>query len=509
MTKGSARQWLVRFQNRTYTVLDLDRNEKEETLFMKVIADQTGWSRERLYLVHCAYPFASVGVVSRLRGGKGGFGTLLKGQSKQAGAKMTTDFGACRDLQGRRLRHVNDEIKLRKWREMQRRQQNGEEVSNDYMMDTPSGLYNWYLMVPHWASITNKATRKLQRNVKRQYDRWKEEEDAVRQEKRAREERYQQGVQDYIRQTEDASSSLSIMDAVQQGLSTKRQRNAQDNAAAVAAAAAAAITDDEDEGKPTSLVTLSGDLVVEETNNGWNIQSKTDFGTMALVLDRKPSSALYWEVQLETGGLAQVGWADLTNFRPNSESGDGVGDDRASYGIDGSRQLKFHGGKEETYGTSAWKAGDVVGCLLDSGSIRYTHNGKEMGEAFRVDAADTILVPALSCNQGEILELHITKSQMRHMPPGAIAVSELMQTETDAATTVKSDIVKDSKPDTKGTKPVVIPDPKQTTEPPTKKPKPSTPEKLDLEAFDSVDQLVELGMERLKSALLAIQVKCG
>ena len=43
--------------------------------------------------------------------GKGGFGTLLKGQSKQAGAKTTLDFGACRDLSGRRLRHVNDEIK--------------------------------------------------------------------------------------------------------------------------------------------------------------------------------------------------------------------------------------------------------------------------------------------------------------------------------------------------------------------------------------------------------------
>eukprot|EP00592_Proboscia_alata_P002359 CAMPEP_0194372984 /NCGR_PEP_ID=MMETSP0174-20130528/21404_1 /TAXON_ID=216777 /ORGANISM="Proboscia alata, Strain PI-D3" /LENGTH=189 /DNA_ID=CAMNT_0039151809 /DNA_START=58 /DNA_END=624 /DNA_ORIENTATION=+ len=57
-----------------------------------------------------------------IRGGKGGFGTLLKGQSKQAGAKTTYDFGACRDLNGRRLRHVNDEIKLRKWRWWQSQQ---------------------------------------------------------------------------------------------------------------------------------------------------------------------------------------------------------------------------------------------------------------------------------------------------------------------------------------------------------------------------------------------------
>ena len=37
--------------------------------------------------------------------------------TRQAGAKPTTDFGACRDLQGRRLRHVNDEVRLQKWQE--------------------------------------------------------------------------------------------------------------------------------------------------------------------------------------------------------------------------------------------------------------------------------------------------------------------------------------------------------------------------------------------------------
>ena len=36
--------------------------------------------------------------------------------SKQQGAKRTTDFGACRDLSGRRLRHVNDEQILLRWK---------------------------------------------------------------------------------------------------------------------------------------------------------------------------------------------------------------------------------------------------------------------------------------------------------------------------------------------------------------------------------------------------------
>ena len=55
-------------------------------------------------------------------GGKGGFGTLLKGQSKQAGARL------CRDLSGRRLRHVNDENKLRKFAALQKAREKGEDV---------------------------------------------------------------------------------------------------------------------------------------------------------------------------------------------------------------------------------------------------------------------------------------------------------------------------------------------------------------------------------------------
>ena len=50
----------------------------------------------------------------RLKGGKGGFGTNLKIQ--QAVKKQTKNFDACRDLQGRRLRKVNQERQLNEWR---------------------------------------------------------------------------------------------------------------------------------------------------------------------------------------------------------------------------------------------------------------------------------------------------------------------------------------------------------------------------------------------------------
>ncbi|GAB4844593.1 hypothetical protein Ancab_037992 [Ancistrocladus abbreviatus] len=51
-----------------------------------------------------------------LLGGKGGFGSLLRGAATKAGQKKTNNFDACRDMSGRRLRHVNAEKKLEEWK---------------------------------------------------------------------------------------------------------------------------------------------------------------------------------------------------------------------------------------------------------------------------------------------------------------------------------------------------------------------------------------------------------
>tara|TARA_B110000090_G_scaffold181292_1_gene206688 strand:- start:142 stop:744 length:603 start_codon:yes stop_codon:yes gene_type:complete len=81
-----------------------------------------------------------------IRGGKGGYGALLRIQSKRKGNKQTTDFGACRDLTGRRLRHVNDEKIIEKWKEAKGK-------GDKYDPSTASGIDNWYLMTPSWADI--------------------------------------------------------------------------------------------------------------------------------------------------------------------------------------------------------------------------------------------------------------------------------------------------------------------------------------------------------------------
>lgn len=54
-----------------------------------------------------------VSVTARLVGGKGGFGTQLRTAARRGA--QTTNFDACRDLQGRRLRAVNGEKKIAQW----------------------------------------------------------------------------------------------------------------------------------------------------------------------------------------------------------------------------------------------------------------------------------------------------------------------------------------------------------------------------------------------------------
>lgn len=54
-----------------------------------------------------------VAVFWRLCGGKGGFGAMLRGGPTGLRIKKTTNFDACRDLSGRRLRNTNAEQQLR------------------------------------------------------------------------------------------------------------------------------------------------------------------------------------------------------------------------------------------------------------------------------------------------------------------------------------------------------------------------------------------------------------
>ncbi|MCO5563159.1 hypothetical protein L7F22_016796 [Adiantum nelumboides] len=76
--------------------------------------------------------FPSCTLVACLRGGKGGFGSLLRGAATKAGQKKTSNFDACRDMSGRRLRHLNAEKKLKEWK-AQAKERELEKVANEFL----------------------------------------------------------------------------------------------------------------------------------------------------------------------------------------------------------------------------------------------------------------------------------------------------------------------------------------------------------------------------------------
>ena len=495
-TSPSSPQWFVRFQNRTHVMSAQQVNTPlPSTLhhhyhdILLALSIQTQWPLQHLVITHASFPFMSVTTTSSIRGGKGGFGTLLKGQSKQAGAKLTTDFGACRDLQGRRLRHVNDEIKLRKWHDIQERKKAGELVDEDAeYTNTPSGLYNWHLLLPGWADVTNKSAKKLQSKIKHRTAMIQREGIQKRSEKEMKDREHAAAVQSYVQLATVATDSFHVHDAIQQGLNKMKRKRL------------TTIEDDCDK-RQESILTLSGDFVVDQ--NKQTLQAKSEFSTMVLLLEKMPTAPLYFEIKLKSEGISQVGWADLAHFKPNSETGDGVGDDAVSYAFDGTRTRKFHNGKEEEYGQIC-KPDDVIGCLYNvmTGEISYSKNGKSMGVAF-VTEKTRPLVPALSCNQGEILDLHRKREHMKHIPHGCVAIDNLMvdSEENDAKLAVnevneepikpRRNAMEDLTPPIESTKPV------------------EDIRGINIEQYESVKQLESLGMDRLKLALTTRGCKCG
>lgn len=92
------------------------------------------------------------------------------------------------------------------------------------------------------------------------------------------------------------------------------------------------------------------------------------------------SNVYYYEVQILTSGIMQIGWSTL---RTKFSSHDGVGDDMTSYAYDGARCKKWHGSSEE-WGQH-WSVGDIIGTLIDmeKGEITYWRNSTFLGLAFR------------------------------------------------------------------------------------------------------------------------------
>lgn len=94
-----------------------------------------------------------------LLGGKGGFGATLRSQGKSKKARRTLNFNFCRDLQGRRLKYVNDEIRLKNWLSDAERAKR-DKLKGDYKeAKGEAGIEGWYLGVPSWSETVGTSKK--------------------------------------------------------------------------------------------------------------------------------------------------------------------------------------------------------------------------------------------------------------------------------------------------------------------------------------------------------------
>ena len=136
----------------------------------------------------------------------------------------------------------------------------------------------------------------------------------------------------------------------------------------------------------------------------------------------------YYEVEVLRPGIGtQFGfcsqeWPAMTGF-----SGNGVGDDGPSWGVDGDRVLRWHEGDKGPFG-GRWREGDVVGLACDlragvgGGRMLVSLNGDfapPYGAAFDLPAAglERGLCPALTARSG-LFRCNLGGGRpFRHAPP--------------------------------------------------------------------------------------------
>ena len=529
---------------------------------------QTHCRPTHLRITHWNPPFAECSLIHGIRGGKGGFGTLLKGQSRQSSAHTTKHFHDCRNLQGQRLRHVNEQLHRQLWQEWHDRVSAGTATKAEMLAaltNTATGIPGWHLQLPSWAEV---SIKREQQNNQKLLRRWTQEQSRQKEQQQRQREQSEQQIASYVKAADQMNEQLerTMESALLQGLQ-KQKRQQEPAHKRMKVDTGVESTSISREGSvsappPLALVTISGEAdvsdMVDET--GWTILGVSNFCTVGILLDASKyrselhslndtdvGSLLYYEVVLVSGsGVIQLGWAvqddDAKSFQPNSDTGDGVGDCAASWGYDPSRSIKLHAGASESYGildTNVSHAdgirGAVVGCgyIARTGEIFFSLNGHHLGTAFSVNDSGTAVLPALlypvvSCDEGETFHIRVHANEMTYGPPSAVPVGTLLV--EDAPNTDKDETavaLEDRKPKAVETvtqssvanPSTVIPTldcalvPAASTEMIEAAAVAALPEEteepLDLMCYSSAQELEALGLERLKRELAAAGLKCG
>lgn len=156
------------------------------------------------------------------------------------------------------------------------------------------------------------------------------------------------------------------------------------------------------------IVSICGRVDIDRSGE---IEGLSNFGSISTVGVALFQGKWFYEVEVVTSGLIQIGWID-GYFQGSSDQGEGVGDHTHSWSYDGNRQRRWNSGSS-SYGEK-WKAGDVIGCLLDFTTCEMTffRNGINLGAAyaeFKVTPSDkrSGLMPGISLERGEIIRVNL------------------------------------------------------------------------------------------------------
>ena len=282
--------------------------------------------------------------------------------------------------------------------------------------------------------------------------------------------------------------------------------------------------------EPSVLGVLTGDAALGPRGA---VEGRSEFCSVAVAgCEAVKDGRWYYEVELGTDGVVQVGWAGA-DFGADDGAGDGVGDDAHSWGFDGCRGRAWTAGAAEAYGgAEGWKKGDVVGCRVDvdKGEASFSVNGADLGVAFRGVAGP--LSAALSLEDGEAVRVALDRGDLRFGPPagyralGDARLAPLAEDQEEAPAAAPAPASAPPRPAAAAVAPPEPPVPAALPAPhapPAPAPAPPPPPKkapyvkgppvaaaaLDLGPFETAEALEALGLDRLKSALMAAGLKCG
>lgn len=184
------------------------------------------------------------------------------------------------------------------------------------------------------------------------------------------------------------------------------------------------------------IISVCGRVDIDRSGE---IEGLSNFGSISTVGVSLFHGKWFYEVEVVTSGLIQIGWID-GYFQGSSDQGEGVGDHGHSWSYDGNRQRRWNSGSS-SYGEK-WKAGDVIGCLLDLNACEMTffRNGINLGTAYSdikcsISDKKSGMMPGISLERGEIIRVNLGHQPFVFPPTVAGDFDTISRAITPPATT--------------------------------------------------------------------------